>query len=100
MVHKAIRIYEHNRRPSNFKECGGSNICGHGKRKSDCRECGDTSSVCERGKRKSDCKECGGASTVYDNTVNANAIAKIVLVKVQSKRNYIEPEEGESGEIY
>ena len=41
------------------KECGGSQICEHGRRRSVCKECGG-SQMCEHG-RRSQCKECGGS---------------------------------------
>jgi hypothetical protein len=52
---------EHGRRKSQCKECGGSSICEHGRQKSTCKECGG-SSICEHGRIKSQCKECGGSS--------------------------------------
>merc|ERR1712166_1624078 len=50
---------QHGRRRSQCKECGGSNICQHGRRRSQCKECGG-SSICQHGRRRSVCKECGG----------------------------------------
>ena len=52
---------EHGRRRSQCKECGGSQICEHGHRRSRCKECGGAS-ICEHGRIRSRCKECGGAS--------------------------------------
>ena len=52
---------EHGRRKSQCKECGGSSICEHGRQKSRCKECGGVS-ICEHGRQKSQCKECGGSS--------------------------------------
>ena len=61
------------------KECGGSGICEHGRRRSHCKECGG-SSICEHGRRRQQVqgvrglehlrareaakqgKECGGGS--------------------------------------
>ena len=51
-------ICEHGKVRDICKECGGSQICEHGKRKSDCKECGNR--FCEHGKRKDRCKECDG----------------------------------------
>ena len=67
------RIYkkcQHGRRKSQCKECGGSSICEHGRQKSRCKECGG-SSICEHGKRKSTCKECGGSSICEHNKVKS-----------------------------
>ncbi len=47
----------HGRRRSQCKECGGSQICEHGRRCSTCKECGGAG-ICEHGRRRSDCKEC------------------------------------------
>ena len=52
-------ICEHGRRRSECKECGGSGICEHGRRRSQCKECGG-SGICEHGRVRSQCKECGG----------------------------------------
>ena len=51
---------EHGRRKSECKECGGSQICEHGRRKTQCKECCG-SSICEHDRQKSRCKECGGS---------------------------------------
>jgi len=51
---------EHGKRKSQCKECGGSQICEHGKQKSICKECGG-SAFCEHGREKRYCKECGGS---------------------------------------
>jgi hypothetical protein len=39
------------------KECGGSQICEHGRIRSMCKECGG-SQICEHGHRRNRCKEC------------------------------------------
>ena len=44
------------------KECGGSQICEHGRRRSLCKACGG-GSICEHGRRRDRCKECGGAQS-------------------------------------
>ena len=41
------------------KECGGSQICEHGRQRSQCKECGGAS-ICEHGRIRSKCKECRG----------------------------------------
>jgi len=51
---------------STCKECGGSQICDHGRVRSTCKECGG-SQICEHGRRRSKCKECGGASICEHN---------------------------------
>ena len=50
----------HGRRRSQCKECGGSGICKHGRERTRCKECGG-GSICEHGRRRSRCKECGGS---------------------------------------
>jgi hypothetical protein len=54
------QICDHGRIKSTCKECGGSQICEHGRIKSSCKECGGAS-ICEHGRQKSYCKECGGS---------------------------------------
>ena len=51
----------HGRRRTQCRECGGGSICEHGRRRSHCKECGG-SNLCEHGRRRSTCKACGGAS--------------------------------------
>jgi len=58
---KVCRACPHGRRRSECKECGGGSICEHGRVRSKCKECGG-SGICEHGRQRSDCKECGGAS--------------------------------------
>jgi hypothetical protein len=62
---------EHGKRKSECKECGGSQICEHGRQKSQCKECGGAS-ICEHGRIKSRCKECGGASICEHGRVKSN----------------------------
>mmetsp|Transcript_7153 Transcript_7153/g.7397 ORF Transcript_7153/g.7397 Transcript_7153/m.7397 type:complete len:381 (+) Transcript_7153:153-1295(+) len=52
---------EHGKRRSQCKDCGGSSICPHGKQKSKCKECGG-SSICEHNRQRSQCKQCGGSA--------------------------------------
>ena len=48
---------EHGRERSKCKECGGSQICEHGREHS-CKECGG-SQICEHGRIRSRCKVGG-----------------------------------------
>ena len=57
---KVCSACPHGRRRSECKECGGASICEHGRRRSQCKECGG-GSMCEHGRRRSECKECGGS---------------------------------------
>ena len=56
----AASVCEHGRRRSQCKDCGGSGLCEHGRRRSQCKECGG-SSFCEHGRERSRCKDCGGS---------------------------------------
>ena len=56
----------HGRRRSECKECGGGSICEHDRRRSTCKECGG-SQICEHDRRRSLCKECGGGSICEHN---------------------------------
>ena len=67
MYKEEIRIWngkrllcEHGKRKTQCIECGGSQICEHGKQKVQCRQCGG-SQICEHGKRKAQCRQCGGS---------------------------------------
>jgi hypothetical protein len=51
------RACPHGRRRSQCKECGGASICEHGRIRSTCKECGG-SQICEHGHRRHRCKEC------------------------------------------
>lgn len=57
---------EHGRRKSQCKQCGGSQICGHNRIKTECKPCGG-SQICEHGRRKSKCKQCGGSQICKHN---------------------------------
>ena len=50
----------HGRRRSQCKECGGGSICEHGRQRHVCKECGGAS-ICEHDRQRSTCKECGGS---------------------------------------
>lgn len=52
---------EHEKRRSQCKDCGGSQICEHGIQRGVCKVCGG-SQICEHGKQRSICKVCGGSS--------------------------------------
>ena len=52
-------ICEHGRRRYNCKECGGGGICEHGRQRYICKECGGKG-ICEHGRQRRRCKECGG----------------------------------------
>jgi hypothetical protein len=54
-------ICQHSKRKYECKECIGSSFCEHNRIKSTCKECGG-SSICEHKKIRSVCKECGGGS--------------------------------------
>ena len=58
---KVCSACPHGRRRSECKECGGASICKHGRRRTTCKECGGAS-ICEHGRERCRCKECGGAS--------------------------------------
>ena len=60
------QICEHNRTRSRCKECGGSQICEHNRTRSTCKDCGG-GSICEHNRTRSMCKECGGASICEHN---------------------------------
>jgi hypothetical protein len=47
---------EHGRKKSQCKDCG-TGYCDHGRRKHECRDCG--TGYCEHGRKKSQCKDCG-----------------------------------------
>ena len=57
---KVCRKCEHGRRRTNCKECGGGSICEHGRERSKCKECGG-SQICEHDRVRYNCKECGGS---------------------------------------
>ena len=52
---------QHGRRRSECKDCGGGSVCQHGRRRSQCKDCGG-SSICQHGRQMSRCKDCGGSS--------------------------------------
>jgi hypothetical protein len=73
VVHKKCR---HNIRISRCKECGGSEVCPHGKRdKTYCKECGG-SQICKHGKRVKTCKLCGGSDLCKSSWCETHANSK------------------------
>ena len=60
---KVCSACPHGRRRSQCKECGGASICEHGRVRSMCKECGG-GSFCEHGRVRSQCKECIAAKTL------------------------------------
>ena len=61
MINVKHKKCEHGKRKSECKQCGGVSICEHGKVKSQCKDCGG-GSICEHGKVKAHCKECRGSA--------------------------------------
>ena len=57
---KVCSACPHGKRRSQCKECGGGSICEHGRIRYHCKECGG-SGICEHGRQRSQCKECGGS---------------------------------------
>ena len=41
----------------------GNKKCEHGRRRTECKDCGG-SSICEHGRQRSRCKDCGGGGPV------------------------------------
>ena len=70
------QICEHGRRRSQCKECGGSSFCEHGRQRSYCKECGG-SQICEHGRRRYDCKECVRSPRIIARDAEAPTGAKV-----------------------
>ena len=51
MKRKLVKC-DHGRRPSQCKDCGGSGVCEHGRRRYSCKDCGG-SGRCEHGRVRS-----------------------------------------------
>ena len=66
------------------KECGGSQICEHGRDRSKCKECGG-GSICEHGRQRYHCKECREA-----RAASARVIRPPFRLKPEAKK--VEPE--------
>ena len=60
------RICQHNRRRSTCKDCGGTCICQHNRQRNKCKDCGGAS-ICQHNRRRSDCNDCGGSSICQHN---------------------------------
>ncbi len=56
----------HGRRKSECGDCGGTSICEHRKIRARCKDCGEAS-ICEHNRERSRCKDCGGASICEHN---------------------------------
>ena len=54
---KVCRACPHGRKRSECKECGGASICEHGRRRDRCKECGGKG-ICEHGRHRHRCNEC------------------------------------------
>jgi hypothetical protein len=72
------QICEHGRERTQCKECGGSSICTHGRLRNQCKECGG-SSICEHGRRRSRCKECVRSTRIHVGAVEAPTEAKVEI---------------------
>ena len=55
-------VCPHGRRRSQCRECGGGSMCPHGRQRSVCRDCGG-GSICEHRRVRSKCKDCMGSQT-------------------------------------
>ena len=56
-------ICKHGRRRYECKDCGGSGVCEHGRERNRCKDCGGAG-ICEHGRRRHKCKDCGGSGHV------------------------------------
>ena len=56
---KVCSACPHGRRRTQCKQCGGGSICEHSRQRSRCKECGGKG-ICEHGRQRPHCKECGG----------------------------------------
>ena len=90
---KVCSACPHGRRRSQCKECGGSGICEHGRRRSECKECGG-SQICEHGRERSSARSAVGhqsASTVVSalsarSAVGHQSASTVVSALVQGVR--------------
>lgn len=57
---------DHGKRKSDCKECGGSSLCEHDRRKTQCKDC-KGGSICEHGRQRVKCRECGGSAICGHN---------------------------------
>jgi hypothetical protein len=63
-------VCEHKRRKSQCKDCGGSAICPHKRIKSHCKDCGG-SAICPHKRQRSKCKDCGGSEVCEHKRVKS-----------------------------
>ena len=63
-------LCDHGRRKDRCNECDGAGMCEHGRRKTCCKDCGG-SQICEHGKRKDLCKDCGGSQICEHDKVKS-----------------------------
>jgi hypothetical protein len=56
---------------STCKDCGGAGICQHNRRRSECRDCGE--SICQHNRIRRTCKDCGCASNCEHNRITTGA---------------------------
>ena len=61
------------------KECSGSGICEHGRRRNYCKECGG-SQICEHGRCRYQCKECGTFLSFLKNGFTTDEIKEMGAV--------------------
>jgi hypothetical protein len=54
------RACPHGRRKTQCRDCGGTAFCAHGRRKTQCRSCGG-SEFCSHDRRKTQCRQCGSS---------------------------------------
>ena len=53
------------------RECGGSQICPHNRQKQTCKDCGG-SKICRHNRQKNQCKDCGGTQICPHNRQKAH----------------------------
>jgi hypothetical protein len=54
-------------------QCGGSSICEHNRRRSECKQCGGAS-ICEHNRQRRKYKQCGGTSICDHNRQTASKL--------------------------
>ena len=53
------------------RECGGSQICPHNRQKETCKDCGEAK-ICRHNRQKNQCKDCGGSQICPHNRQKAH----------------------------
>ena len=53
------------------RECGGSQICPHNRQKETCKDCGGAK-ICRHNRQKNQCKDCGGTQICPHNRQKAH----------------------------